>query len=360
MSAQYELAEPPKDIISAVKYAPGSSTRLLVSSWDRKIYLYETPSPNGSSDDEYLIISIEHRAPVLDVCFGADENTAFSAGLDRDVSHINLETGKKTVLSTHGDSVRHVAYSKEQNILISTGWDDTLHIHIVELENGALKHPHSVVPIPSKPHAISLSPSKLVVAMASRQVYIYDLASLRLLTSQAAPSQENPTNTLTIEPWQQRESALKYMTRSVACMPNDEGFAISSIEGRVGVELFDPSEESQARKYAFKCHRTSTEEEDIVYPVNALAFHPVKTSVFASAGGDGTVILWDGANKRRIRAFPACASSVAAMAWGADGQIAAIATSPGFEDGTEDVDSSLIKVYIRAVSEGELKAKSKA
>jgi cell cycle arrest protein BUB3 len=32
---------------------------------------------------------------------------------------------------------------------------------------------------------------------------------------------------------------------------------MSSIEGRVAVEYFDMSAAQQARKYAFKCHRTS-------------------------------------------------------------------------------------------------------
>ena len=31
----------------------------------------------------------------------------------------------------------------------------------------------------------------------------------------------------------------------------------------------------QARKYAFKCHRANVRGVDSVYPVNALAFHPV-------------------------------------------------------------------------------------
>ena len=50
---------------------------------------------------------------------------------------------------------------------------------------------------------------------------------------------------------------------------------MSSIEGRVAVEFFDPSEESQSRKYAFKCHRDKSSGVDTVYPVNALAFHPM-------------------------------------------------------------------------------------
>jgi cell cycle arrest protein BUB3 len=42
----------------------------------------------------------------------------------------------------------------------------------------------------------------------------------------------------------------------------------------VAVDLFDTSAESQAKKYAFKCHRQVIEGIDTIYPVNALAFHP--------------------------------------------------------------------------------------
>jgi len=78
---QFELKSPPSDAISAVRFAPGSSTKLLVSSWDRHVYLYDTHAvPDGQ-----LIRSFEHRAPVLDVCFGEDENEAFTASLDWDV-----------------------------------------------------------------------------------------------------------------------------------------------------------------------------------------------------------------------------------------------------------------------------------
>ena len=76
-----------------------------------------------------LIEKYEHRAPVLDVCFGADDNEAFTAGMDWQVKkygtsarlnlfmlitcRINLETGEQTVLSTHGAPVKSVVYSKE-------------------------------------------------------------------------------------------------------------------------------------------------------------------------------------------------------------------------------------------------------
>ncbi|KAL9595184.1 MAG: hypothetical protein Q9179_005076, partial [Wetmoreana sp. 5 TL-2023] len=153
--------------------------------------------------------------------------------------------------------------------------------------------------------------------MASRALHIYDLASLTSASSSSSIPQIQQNSDavsiaaipISLEPWQRRESSLKFMTRAVACMPNDAGYASSSIEGRVAVEWFDPSSESQARKYAFKCHRQANEQGiDVVYPVNALAFHPVH-GTFASGGGDGFVALWDGVAKRRIRQYQRYASS---------------------------------------------------
>lgn len=92
-TVQYELNPPPTDAISAVRFAPGNSTKLLVSSWDRNVYLYDvahalSEGSNGESNGHIegsLIRTFEHRAPVLDVCFGEDEDTAYSTGLDWDV-----------------------------------------------------------------------------------------------------------------------------------------------------------------------------------------------------------------------------------------------------------------------------------
>lgn len=114
-----------------------------------------------------------------------------------------------------------------------------------------------------------------MVAMASRLFNIYDIRKM-----------DTPT--------QQRESSLKFMTRSIACMSDgqgtcsfvslfdtfmlksvDSGFATASVEGRIAVEYFDPSPAAQEKKYAFKCHRQTIDDVDHVWPVNSLAFHPM-------------------------------------------------------------------------------------
>ncbi|KAK3390984.1 WD40-repeat-containing domain protein [Podospora didyma] len=353
-ATQFEVAEPPKDAMSALVFAPDAANRLLVSSWDKNLYLYEV---GEGTDETKLIKTYPHRAALLNVCFGANENEAFTAGGDMRVMRIDLETGEQTVISKHKEPVRCVVYSREHSILISASWDLTLHIH--NLADRSSPSSPLEIKLPGKPHAMSTSPSKVVVAMTARLVHIYDLPTIA-----AALAKFDGTNAaeIDIQPWQQRESSLKFLTRAVSCMPNDAGYATSSIEGRVAVEWFEDTAESQARKYAFKCHRQAAPEEegsiDIVYPVHALAFHPVY-GTFASGGGDGTVALWDAEAKRRMRQYQKFPESVAALSFSSDGKYLAIGVCPGFETGKmEDyTGEGRTKVFIRELGETEAKGK---
>ncbi|KAK5110687.1 hypothetical protein LTR85_000748 [Meristemomyces frigidus] len=356
MSAQYELDNPPSDAISSVSFS-ASGNKLAVGSWDRTVSIYR----RAESGEAPFIreTGAQCRAPVLDVCWGADEETLYCVGLDQDVRLLKSEGDEQEVLSTHEAASNKVAFSREHGVVMSTSWDGIMHIHDPQTKLFIR------VRLPAKPFALSLTAERAVVAMAERKVSVYDLRALKALVEQAGGT-NSIQDALEIAPWQQRESSLKFMTRAISCMPDGTGFATSSIEGRVGVEWFDP--EQQKKTYAFKCHRqTSTlpaedgEEEkevDIVYPVNALAFHPVH-GTFATGGGDGVVALWDAQTKRRVRQYPKLASSVAAMEFSEDGKFLAIAVSPGFEDGQEDqeMDASLVKVVVRELSDSEAKGK---
>ncbi|KIW00493.1 uncharacterized protein PV09_08014 [Verruconis gallopava] len=340
-SSQRELPEPPADAISCLDFSPHTPNRLLVSSWDKGAYLYDVAAGSRVS-------SVSFDAALLGICFGENDEEAFAGGLDCDVHRIDFANGSKTTLSSHSKPVRSVVYDREHKLLISASWDATLHIH--NLSSSRTEQSYATVTIPSKPFAMSLSSSKLVVAMSNRTFFIYELSVLADL----------PLGPSDIQPWQARESSMKFMTRAVACMPDDSGYASSSIEGRVAVEWFDPSEESQKRKYAFKCHRVAEPDgTDTVYPVNALAFHPER-NVFASGGGDGLVSLWDAIAKRRIKQYQKFGSSVAALAFSNDGRYLAIATSPGFEDGKEPEEmEGLVKVIVRELAPDEAKMKVK-
>ena len=85
-AAQFTVSSPPTDAISSLKFSPDpESTRFAVSSWDKNVYLYDLRDENGAVGEGKLLQKFEHRAPVLDVCFGENENELYTAGLDWDV-----------------------------------------------------------------------------------------------------------------------------------------------------------------------------------------------------------------------------------------------------------------------------------
>lgn len=368
MSAQYELDAPPSDAISSLEFSP-DSTKLLVGAWDQTVSVYRR------SEDDAAPFALERRiqcrAPVLDVCWGADESVAYFVGLDNDVRRVDLSTdeNEQTVLSTHEQPSNKVGYNRERGLLLSTGWDGILHAH-----NTAAAEGRSFVRVrlAAKPFAMSLTQDRAIIAMAERKIAIYDLLSIKMVTEQTSDAHTGADSELgepevhDMTPWQTRESNLKFMTRAVAAMPDGSGFATSSIEGRVAVEWFNA--EKAADTYAFKCHRQTgaqpaedgTETEvDIVYPVNALTFNKVH-GTFATGGGDGVIAFWDAQTKRRVKQYAKQATSVAAMDFSPDGKYLAVGVSPGFEDGSEEneTDQSLVKVVVRELAENEAKGRA--
>ena len=107
------------------------------------------------------------------------------------------------------------------------------------------------------------------------------------------------------------------------------------------------------KKYAFKCHRVG----DTVYPVNAIAFHPLH-GTFATGGADGTVVLWDAFHKKRLTALTKFAStSIAALAYNHDGTELAVASSYTFEEGEREHPRD--EIFVRRILEEECRPKSK-
>nr|CDI54780.1 related to mitotic checkpoint protein BUB3 [Melanopsichium pennsylvanicum 4] len=345
-STDLYLPDPPRDLISSIVFTPTATTDIntdpidvLISSWDHHVHHYRIhpTSLKSASTSIYDALhkqqTFAHQAPVLDVCF-ITSHLAASACVDRRVRLLDLATGKTLILGKHDDSVLKLRYCPQTNLLISGSADRTLKIWNVALNhsdasidisgfsnNGLLK----TLQMPDKVIAMDISPPyscfnnaseptliysastpgkatprdstpRLVVAMAARHVYVYDLLPLKTTIQKEAQGQEVKARDW--QPDQKRESSLKFMARDLRCMPAGDGYVMSSVEGRVAVEFFDPSAKIQAGKYAFKCHRhtvTTTHPQreqddmvqdndhgrddlempyDIVYPVHAVAFHP--------------------------------------------------------------------------------------
>ncbi|KAG6334697.1 hypothetical protein ID866_4396, partial [Astraeus odoratus] len=279
----------------------------------------------------------DHRAAVLACTFG-NATQAFTGGLDngvREYATLDLSTERVSYMGQHGNSVSAMNYSRDQNMLVTGSWDLSLKFW----DPRAAPTEIAAHTLPERVYHMDLVNTTLVVAMASRLFHIYDIRKLS-------------------EPAQTRESSLKFMTRSLACMIDGKGkiqqiatpvhhassrkklnmhilgYAIGSVEGRIGVEYFDPAPEVQDQKYAFKCHRQTIDDVDHVWPVNSLAFHPVHNT-FASAGSDGTVSIWDHKVKKRLRQYPKYSGPIPSVAFNCDGSRLAVGVSYTWDDGEE-------------------------
>jgi cell cycle arrest protein BUB3 len=100
-AGQVPIPDPPADAISALRFSPNpNSTRFAVASWDKHAYIYEVADAKSINQ----IAKFEHRAPVLDVCFGKDDTEIYTACLDWDVRRCvgllkNKRTGGRLTLS---------------------------------------------------------------------------------------------------------------------------------------------------------------------------------------------------------------------------------------------------------------------
>ncbi|KAK2458586.1 protein RAE1 [Trifolium repens] len=115
---------------------------------------------------------------------------------------------------------------------------------------------------------MSVRHSLMVVGTADRNLIVFNL--------------QNPQTE-----YKRIVSPLKHQTRCVAAFPDQQGFLVGSIEGRVGVQyLHEDAQENKS--YTFKCQRQNND----LYSVNSLNLHPVHHT-FASTGSDGAFNFWE-------------------------------------------------------------------
>jgi mRNA export factor len=177
----------------------------------------------------------------------------------------------------------------------------------------------------------------LIVATANRKIIVYNLKS---------PQQ----------PFKTMDSPLKHQSRCVACFPDQTGFALGSIEGRVAIHHINDLDSK--KNFAFKCHRNDSMK--LIYSVNNIAFHPFGT--FATSGADGTFHFWDKDSKQRLKQFPAVQTAISAAAFNKPGDIFAYAASYDWSKGSEHAmagANAQNKIMLHATEEREIKQRAK-
>jgi cell cycle arrest protein BUB3 len=97
-------------------------------------------------------------------------------------------------------------------------------------------------------------------------------------------------------------------------------------------------------------------DKEYIYPVNALAYHPVHKNAFASGGSDGFVCIWDEQQKKRLKQFPVYQTGISALAFNKSGDMLAIASSYCFEEGERD--HALDQIIVKPITDADVLPKT--
>lgn len=333
---------PDLGIISCLEFTPNSNS-LLVASHDRQTLLF-TCDNNGSGPLAQLTAEIKTPSPIMGIAHSS--HTAYAGCLDGTLRQLDYENTRMTtpIANIHDDAHRsQINHLKaiDSSLLVFTGVDGLIRYY--DPRSGRIVDSHNCS---SKLFAMDVTSRYLTVGLAESQVQVFDLRKRD-------------------HPWQARASGLRYQMTCIRSLPLEDGFALSSVDGRVSMEYFDLLEENQQKKFAFKCHRQTDKAtmKDTVYPVTGLRFHKRYNTLFTS-GGDGNVYVWNWEKRRRMRHLPLqdprCISHLDISD---DGSLMAVGViDDGFmrlPDADAPFEARPSEIYLRRLDEIDCRPKSK-
>jgi len=349
------------------------SKKLLAStSWDGAVRVHDTAGDNSP----LLLTHNMESGPLLSLAVPArssssEATTIIAGGLDGSVKSFDIATSAVQSIGSHGRNSSSGSSSSSNgnsssnacsclsamsnddsssNVVISASWNRQLCIWDLRQQqrNGSNAIPAAEAVLPGKAFAMDVDATRnrVLVATSGRRNCFFDLRMLK-----DEENEKEKSKIFKFDSVLERESSLKFQTRCVKFFPDGHGFCLGSIEGRVGVEFLDELVDVQMKltRYAFKCHRSAN---GLVHPVNVIDFHPKHRHTFATGGCDGTVVLWDGQNKKKLTVLPAFPTSISALCFSPDGTELAIASSYTHEEGDREQHPQ-DELYVRPILDSE-------
>jgi cell cycle arrest protein BUB3 len=296
-----EVLIPPDEGISSVHFSPVDHLQFCTSTWSGSVHLYSASTCTELS-------AIQLSSPLLCSTWVTDQ--VIAAGSIE--GPIFMTDGQSLI--GHNSGVSSISFVPDLSAIVSGSWDGTVRIWDIRAPPD---DNCTAIQLSERILTNEVSSNFFVIAHGNKNnVYIFDL--------------RNPSHV------EKRISSLgKQIRSSAASRPVDFGWAIGSIDGRIAVEYFGDIRH-QAQRFSFSNQKHEEGDTLIVYPVNALCFHP-QTGILTSGSCGGNIAFWDLEAKRKVTEIPSPFDvSVAALDYNGDGSILAIGFSYTWDKGEID------------------------
>lgn len=234
-----EVVPGPTDTVSAVAFSPTADV-LAVASWDSYVRIYRIDKTQAQPVQPHQ--QYQHEGPVLDVCFNSEGNKVVSGGADKVARCFDLNTNQTAVVAQHNDTIRCVRWLRAFGGALVTGsWDRTVKLWKIDPQPTLI----TSLDVPERVYAMDTIGLVIIVATAERKIVAFQCNEATGTAAQVAAM----------------DSPLKYQTRSLAALPEGDGFALGGTEGRVGVNYFhDPPDPKDGRMYVCCCFGLTQEK----------------------------------------------------------------------------------------------------
>jgi len=317
-----EVANAATDGISCVQWSP-TANFLAVGSWDHQIRVWDVQA----SGQAVPKAATSHDAPVLCAAWSSDGARVFTGSCDKTAKVWDLASSSHTQVAAHDAPIKNIFWVSEINMIVTSSWDKT-----IKYWDGRSGTAAATLQLPERPYCMDIRYPLMVIATADRKIVVVNLSNPSQIFNAIA-------------------SPLKYQSRCIAAFPDQQGFCLGSIEGRVAVHHVN--ERDAQKNFAFKCHR----ETNDIYAVNDLKFHPT-FGTFATTGSDGTFNFWDKDSRQRLKAFNKESAPIPCGAFNREGNIYAYAVSYDWSKGSEHYNPRTNRVLLHSVPEAEIKSRN--
>uniref|UniRef100_A0A0N5A796 WD_REPEATS_REGION domain-containing protein n=1 Tax=Parastrongyloides trichosuri TaxID=131310 RepID=A0A0N5A796_PARTI len=339
-----EVQNAPDDTCSSLKfnpYVPGSPTLLAAGGWDCTVRVWQV-SDAGQSEAK-LMQNI--GAPVLNISWFDDGSKLFIAGADKQARVWDLASNQLAVVGTHDEPVSTCDWisSPAYSCLMTGSWDKTLKFW--DMRQMPTQTSLATLQMNEKIYCTDLLFPMAVVGLGNRHIKVFNL--------------EGQPNEVV-----DHESQLKYQTRSLAIFKNKQGtnpagYAVGSVEGRVGIQYLEPSNPKD--NFTFKCHRSSelTNGYQEIYPVNDVIFNH-NYGTLCTVGGDGKYSFWDKDSRTKLKTSDAFPMPFTTADIHGSGSMVALALGYDWSKGHEGnkPDNCASKIFLHPIGD-EMKSKKK-
>ncbi|CAI4223143.1 unnamed protein product [Auanema sp. JU1783] len=337
-----EVPSAPDDTVQVVKFSPQTTEKPLLAagSWDGVVRVWMV-NDNGQCEPK---AQQNIPAPVLDIDWTDDGTKIFIAAADKDVRLWDLASNQVAVVGSHDGPVRTCHWIKGNNYscLMTGSWDKTLRFW--DMRNLPTQSSLANIQLPERVYCADVVYPMAAVVLANKSIKVYNL-------------ENGPQEVKSID-----ITGMKYQYRCIAIFKDKNnsmpcGFAVGSIEGRVGVQFVEAA--NPRDNFTFKCHRSPELVNGFqeIYAVNDVAFHP-QHGTLVTVGGDGRYSMWDKDARTKLKASDANAMPITSCHIHASGQIMAIAFGYDWSKGHEGNTQTGSKIVLHKCFE-EMKPKPK-